>query len=127
MSTAVSAVLPSARPAASPAARSRRAPRYVVVSAWAVPVMVLGQFAFLAGIPIALVVSASRREPRLAALRRPALLLAASWVVPLALWLLGPDRPTSLSKDISPVSVGVIVAASAFVLLTLHRRPRFRS
>lgn len=121
MPSTASAVLPPARPTA---ASIKRAPRYVVVSAWAVPVMVLGQFAFLAGIPIGLMVSGSRRDPRLAALRRPTLLLAASWLVPLALWLLGPDRPSSLSKDISPLSVGVIVAASAVVLLTLYRLPR---
>lgn len=107
----MSAVLAPARP--------RRAPRYVVVSAWAVPIMVLGQFALLAMVPVALVLYGALRDTRTQALRWPAGLLAAVYATPLAIWLLRPDGAQSLSKDIHPVFIGLIVAASAVVLLKI--------
>ena len=94
-------------------------PRYVVVSAWAVPIMVLGQFALLAVIPVGLVLSGALRDPRARELRRPAGLLAAAFAIPLAIWLLRPDGAESLSKDIHPGFVGLIVAASAVVLVKI--------
>jgi hypothetical protein len=81
--------------------------------------MVLGQFAFLAFIPVALVLFGSLRDARVRALRWPAGLLAAVFATPLAIWLLRPDGAQSLSKDIHPVFVGLIVAASAVVLLKI--------
>lgn len=102
-------------------ASARRVPRSVVISTWAVPVMVLGQFALLAVVPVGLVVRGVLRTTRLQHLRLPALLLAASWIAPLAVWILRPDRAESLSKDISPVFVALIVAASAGMLLGLRR------
>ncbi|MFQ1002364.1 hypothetical protein [Modestobacter sp. SSW1-42] len=104
--------------------RPRRAPRYVVFSAWAVPVMVLGQFAFLAMIPVALVLYGALRDTRVQTLRWPAGLLTAVYATPLATWLLRPDGAQSLSKDIHPVSVGLIVAASAVVLLKIWTNRR---
>lgn len=107
---------------------SRCTPRSVISSAWAVPIMVLGQFAFLAAIPIVLVLVLGRvlHDPHLRALRAPASLLAAVYAIPLALWLLNPNRAPSLSKDISPGFVALIVAASALLLTTIwfNRRPR---
>lgn len=102
---------------------ARRVPRSVVISTWAVPVMVLGQFALLAVVPVVLVVRGVLRNARLRHLRLPALLLAASWTTPLAVWILRPDRAESLSKDISPAFVALILAASTGMLLSL-RRPR---
>lgn len=96
-----------------------RTPRQVVVSAWAVPIMVLGQFAFLAVIPVALVLSGALRDPRARALRGPAGLLAAVFATPMAIWLLRPDGAESLSKDIHPGFVGLVVAASAVVLVRI--------
>lgn len=106
-------------PTAPAPARSRRTPRYVLVSAWAVPIMVLGQFAFLAVIPVALVLSGALRDPRLRELRWPAGLLAVVYATPFGIWLLNPDRAQSLSKDIHPGFVALIVAVSAVVLLKL--------
>ncbi|MER7859411.1 hypothetical protein DMC64_21320 [Amycolatopsis sp. WAC 04197] len=40
----------------------RRAPRAVIVSAWAVPIMVVGQFAMLAIVPVALVLIGTLRD-----------------------------------------------------------------
>ena len=99
--------------------RPHRTPRSVVVSAWAVPIMVVGQFAFLAFIPVALVLYGALRDARARALRWPAVLLTAVYATPMAIWLLRPDGAESLSKDIHPVFVGLIVAASALVLLRI--------
>lgn len=52
----------------------------------------------------------------------PAFALTAA---PLAIWLTRPDAAESLSKDISPVSVELIIAAAAALLLKIytgHRR-----
>ena len=104
---------------ATPPAASRRAtrtPRSVVVSAWAVPVMVLGGFALFSGVPVALVLVGALRDARARYLRWPAGLLAAAYATPLAIWLLRPDGAESLSKDIHPVFVVLIVVASAVLL-----------
>ena len=102
-------------------ASTRRLPRSVVISTWAVPLMVLGQFALLAAVPVALLVTRVLRDPDLRRLRRPALLLAASWTIPLAVWVLRPEPADSLSKDISPVFVALVLAASAGMLASLRR------
>lgn len=106
------------------ARRLRRTPLSVLISAWAAPLLVVGDFALLAVVPVTLVLVGALRDPRLRALRWPAAALAAVYATPLALWLLNPDRPGSLSKDIDPVFVVLIVAASAGVLLTLSLRKR---
>ncbi len=98
----------------------RPGPRAVIVSAWLVPVMVLGQFAFLAVIPIALVLVGTLRNPRLRALRWWAAGLTAAYVVPVVLWVVGPDRAPSLSKDIHPVFAGLLVAAGVAVAIRYH-------
>jgi len=64
------------------------------------------------------------RDPRVRCLRWPAGLLAAVYATPLAIWLLYPNRPESLSKDIDPVFAVLMVAASAVVLFRLYRRKR---
>ena len=103
---------------------SRRAPRYVQISAWAIPIMVLGQFSMLAIIPVALVLVGTLRDTRIRALRWWAGLLTLSYVTPLAIWLLRPDGAESLSKDMHPVFAALIVAVSAVVLVKLYRRKR---
>lgn len=110
---------------AAPATPSPTAtPRSVVVSAWAAPIMVLGGFALFSGIPVALVLLGALRDPRARRLRWPAVLLAAAYTTPLAIWLLRPDGAESLSKDIHPGFVALIVAASALVLATIWRSRR---
>lgn len=83
--------------------------RGVLVAAWAFPVMVLGQFALLAGIPAAIVLVRTLRSPA----RWWGALMATAYVVPLAVWLLGPSEAPSLSKSLSPVATGVVAAAGA--------------
>ncbi len=95
-------------------------PRKVRVSAWVAPIMVVGTFAFFAAIPVAMVVYGVLRRVRTGALRWWAIALGVVYVIPMATWLLKPNRPPSLSKDISPVFVALIVVASAGVIYTLR-------
>jgi len=101
-------------------AKLRRAPRSVFIAAWAIPIMVVGQFAMLAIIPVAIVLIGTLRSARIRALRWWVGLLTLVYATPLAIFLLNPDRAQSLSKDISPVFVVLIVAVSAVVLVKLH-------
>lgn len=98
----------------------RRIARRLTISAWAVPVMVLGQFALLSGIPIGLLLSGALRKTNSRPLQWAAAFLTASYVTPLTIWLLRPNRARSLSKDIDPSFVALIVVASATVLVTLY-------
>ncbi len=104
----------------------RRAPRSAIISAWAVPVMVLGQFAMIAIVPVALVLIGTLRDARLKALRWGAIALTAAYATPLALWAIGPERAQSLSKDMHPVFAAIIVAVGlAFaVVLTWKSRTK---
>ncbi|MFD7663990.1 hypothetical protein [Streptomyces sp. NPDC059788] len=99
----------------------RRAPLSVTVSSWAVPVMVVGQYALIAALPVALVLAGVLRRVHDRAVRRAAVLLAVTYAVPLVVWLARPDGAQSLSKDMHPVFVGLIVAASAGVVVALRR------
>jgi hypothetical protein len=98
----------------------RRTPRSVLVSAWAVPVLVLGQFSMLAVVPVTLVLVGTLRHPGLRSLRPYGAALAAIYATPLAIWILRPDRAQSLSKDMHPVFLVLIVAAAAALLVKLH-------
>lgn len=62
---------------------ARRAPLRVIISAWAVPILVVGQFAMLAIVPVTLVVMGTLRDSRLRALRWWAVALAATYATPL--------------------------------------------
>jgi uncharacterized membrane protein len=94
-----------------------RPSKAVLVAAWAFPVMVLGQFALLAGIPVAIVLARTLRSH---AARWWSGLTAAAYVVPLAIWLLGPSTAPSLSKSLSPVATGVVTAVGAVAAVGLH-------
>ena len=108
------------RPAATGSDRTAtRAPRTVLISAAAVPVLVVGQFAMVAILPVVLVVVGTFRDARLRALRWWSVALGAAYATPLALWIIGPDRAPSLSKDMHPGLAGLIVAASVAVLVAL--------
>ncbi|MET7302104.1 hypothetical protein [Embleya sp. NPDC005575] len=112
--------------ATSPATTDRRTPRAVTVSAWAVPVMVLAQFALLAGVPVVIALVGALTRIRDRAVRLAAVLVAVAFTIPLTVWLVRPDGAQSLSKDIHPAFVGLIVAASAALVLTIHRTRRRR-
>ena len=104
--------------------RTRRTPLYVHIAAWAVPVMVLGQFAMLAIVPVLIVLIASIADARVRALRWYTWLLGVLYATPLVIWLTRADGAESLSKDIHPVFVGLIVAATALLLLKIYTRRR---
>jgi ABC-type transport system involved in multi-copper enzyme maturation permease subunit len=92
----------------------------VIISAWAVPVMVIGQFAMLAIVPVALVLAGTLRKEQLRPLRWWAAALAAIYATPLVLWAIGPDRAPSLSKDMHPVFVVLISAVAAAVIAAYY-------
>ncbi|PVE10017.1 hypothetical protein OIE62_03030 [Streptomyces scopuliridis] len=107
-----------------PTRTGRRVPLSVTVSAWAVPLMVVGQFALIAGVPVVIaLVGALRRVPD-RAVRRAATLVSVTFAIPLVVWLTRPDGAPSLSKDMHPGFAGLIVAASAALIVTLHRARR---
>lgn len=99
----------------------RRVPRAVTVSAWAVPIMVLGQFALIAGVPVVVALAVALARVRDRAVRGAAVLVAVSFAIPLTVWLVRPDGAESLSKDIHPGFVGLIVAASTVLVVTVRR------
>jgi peptidoglycan/LPS O-acetylase OafA/YrhL len=101
--------------------RSPRASTAVLVAAWAVPVMVAGQFALLAGGPIAVVLVGSRRRR---AHRWWAAALAAGYAAALVLWLAGPSGAPSLSKYLSPAATALFAVAGVAVAVALSRRGR---
>ncbi|UUV31011.1 hypothetical protein NQK81_40705 [Amycolatopsis roodepoortensis] len=102
----------------------RRFPRSVLVSAWAVPVMIIGQFAMLAVVPVALVLIGTLRDARFKALRWGAIALTAAYATPLALWAIGPERAQSLSKDMHPVFAAIIIAVGVTFAVACHVVPR---
>jgi hypothetical protein len=106
----------------APVTTTRRAPRSVLISAWAVPVMVLGQFSMLAIVPVLLVLIGTLRHPELRSLRPYSAALAAIYATPLAIWILRPDGAQSLSKDMHPVFLVLIVLAAAAVLVKIYTR-----
>jgi fatty acid desaturase len=111
---------PATRPDSRSRRPSRRTPRSVIVSAWAVPVLVIGQFAMVAIVPVALVMLGTLRDARLRALRWWAVALAAAYATPLVLWAVGPDRAPSLSKDMNPVLAAVVVVAAVAFAVAFH-------
>jgi hypothetical protein len=105
--------------------RPTRSSRAVLVAAWAFPVMVVGQFGLLGGIPVVIVLAGTLRDPRLRPARWWTALLTTAYVVPLAFWLLGPSDAPSLSKSMSPVVTAIVAAAgvaAAIGHLVVRRR-----
>jgi hypothetical protein len=100
--------------------RPARTSRAVLIAAWAFPLMVLGQFALLGGIPVAVALAGTLRGSRQQAARWWTALLTAAYVVPLAVWLLGPGSAPSLSKSMSPVVTAVVAAAGVAAAIGHH-------
>jgi hypothetical protein len=94
------------------------------ISAWLVPVMVLGQFAMLAIVPLAVLVVGSFVSARARVLRWWTAALAAVYAIPLVIWIVRPDGAPSLSKDMHPVFYVLIAIASAAVLARMYIRRR---
>ncbi|MEV7096671.1 hypothetical protein AB0M80_27835 [Amycolatopsis sp. NPDC051045] len=98
-----------------------RTPTAVLVAAWAVPVLVAGQFALLAGVPIAVVLIGSLRRRMH---RRWAVALAAVYAAALVLWLAGPSSAPSLSKYLSPAATAFFAVTGVVVAIVVSRRAR---
>ncbi|MEV0087158.1 hypothetical protein [Saccharopolyspora sp. NPDC050642] len=109
---------------ATPHRNRFRAARLVTISAWATPVLIIGQFAMVAVVPVALALIGTLSDARLRALRWWAAALAAVYAIPLALWAIGPDRAPSLSKDMNPAFATLIVATAIAVAIANHRQRR---
>ncbi|WP_240045064.1 hypothetical protein [Streptomyces alboflavus] len=125
--TTPTSTTPTTVPAAASTATGHRIPRAVTISAWAVPIMVLGQFALISGVPVVIALVGAFTRVRDRAVRAAAALLALSFAIPLTIWLVRPDGAQSLSKDIHPGFVGLIVAAGAALVLALRRARSGRS
>lgn len=105
-----------------PRARATGAvPRAVFHSAWILPVLVVGQFALVGVVPATLIAVGALRRIKDRTLRRLALLVTASYAAPLLVWALDPARARSLSRDIDPAFVVLIVAFSAAFLIQALR------
>lgn len=100
--------------------RVQRTSSATLVAAWAVPVFVLGQFALISGLPLAVALVGTWRDARLRPLRWWTAALAAGYVVPLVLWRVGSGDVPSLSKYLGPVYTGVFVAAGVALALAHH-------
>ncbi|MFD9947832.1 hypothetical protein ACFWYW_11090 [Nonomuraea sp. NPDC059023] len=109
---------------ASLASTGRRTPLAVTISAWAVPVMVIGQFAMLAIVPVVIALVGALRGAHDRLVRWTAAAMAASWAIPFAIWQVRPDGAPSMSKDIHPGFVALIVVASAALILAIFRARR---
>jgi uncharacterized membrane protein YhaH (DUF805 family) len=96
----------------------------VIVSAWAIPVLIAGDFAMLAIVPVIMLTVKVFRDARLRALRWWAVAVAALYASGLAAWAIGPDRAPSLSKDLNPVHATLIVASAVAFAIRYHTTRR---
>ncbi|MBN6038166.1 hypothetical protein [Amycolatopsis sp. 195334CR] len=97
-----------------------RGSRSVVIAAWAAAVMIAGQFAMIAIVPVAIAVIGILTTRRLRPLRWWAIALGAAYALPLALWAIGPERAPSLSKDMHPALMVLVVATAAGTAIACH-------
>ncbi|RII20956.1 hypothetical protein DSC45_02405 [Streptomyces sp. YIM 130001] len=102
----------------------RRTPLAVSVSAWLAPLLVLTGFAFVAFAPVLVALVGALVRGRDAVVKAAAAVLAVGYAIPFAIWQLRPDGAQSLTKDIHPGFVVLIVAASAALLIAVRRAHR---
>jgi hypothetical protein len=107
-------------PAVPARPQPRGASRSVIISAWAVPALVLGQFAMMAIFPVAFLVRGTLRDPHLRPLRWWAGAVAVAYATPLVRWAVGPVRAQSLSKDMDPPFAAAIVVTAAAFIVAFH-------
>jgi preprotein translocase subunit Sec61beta len=97
--------------------RSHRiAPRYVTWSAIAVPIMVLTGWAFLAAVPLALLLWGTWTDRRIKALRWWSGLTALFYAIPLVQYLTRADPEASMSSLLHP-AMGIAIALSTLVVV----------
>ncbi|WP_394616045.1 hypothetical protein JNUCC0626_41085 [Lentzea sp. JNUCC 0626] len=97
-----------------------------LVAAWAAPVMVVGGFGLLSGIPIVAVLVASLRNGRSKALRWWSGALTLAYATPLTMWLTGPSEAPSLTKYMDTTTTAVLTAAGVATAIA-HQVVRMRS
>ena len=113
----------------SPGGDTRTRPRphtplFIQIAAWSVPVLMVGQFALLAVIPVTAIVIGTLVNSRARALRWWAALLGIVYATPLAVWIIRPDSAQSLSKDIHPALLTAVVVASIAFVFAVYSRSR---
>src|SRR5690349_12283848 len=92
-----------------PARKDKKAPLFVVLSAWAAPIMVLTGWAFLASIPVAIVTVATWTNPKIRALRWWSAILAVIYGIPFT-WYLWQDTYPSMSKMLDlPTTIAIVI------------------
>ena len=101
--------------------RPTRARRAVLISAAIVPLLIVGQFAMLAIVPVVIAVIAGAR---IRGVRLWTWLLGALYATPLVVWALRSDPAQSLSKDIHPVLAALVIAGAVAVLVAIIRSNR---
>lgn len=99
-------------------------PRYFQISAWAIPIMVIGQFSMIALAPVLVVLVSSFVDRRSRSMRPWTLGLAIAYLIPLAIKTVRSEPAPSLSKDMHPLLLLLIVAAAAALLVRMHVRAR---
>ena len=109
-------------PAAPAVGSTSRYPRRFLISLWSIPVLVIGQFAMLAVIPVVIVLQGVLRDARLRAVRGWTIALGATYATPLIIWLVRPDGAKSLSRDMSPIFVVLVALVTAIVLLRMRAK-----
>lgn len=84
--------------------------------------MVLAQFSMIALVPVSGLIIASVVDKRVRNLRWWTLALAIAYSIPLAIMLVRPDPEQSLSKDMHPALLVLIVVVGAALLMRVHIR-----
>ena len=107
---------------------ARTAPRYFVVSAWAVPILTLADFVvgdvgWYAFVPMALLIYGVVTERAVRPLRWWVAASAALFALP-ALLDVGHDATQGLMRDMHPINLALFVLASLVVLAKTHRSHR---
>ena len=97
-----------------------RAPLYLQIAAWAIPVLVLSGFAMIALVPVLVALIASFTDPRSRYLRWWSGAVAALYSAPLAILNLRDDPAPSLTQDMHPVFLVLIVAAAIALLARMY-------
>ncbi|AXB41194.1 hypothetical protein [Amycolatopsis albispora] len=106
--------------ATTPDQRGATGSRTVVIAAWAAAVLVAGQFALIAVVPVAIVLIGTLASTRMRPFRWWASALAAAYALPLALWAIGPERAPSLSKDMHPALAALVVTTAVTAAIAHH-------
>jgi len=114
--------------AAEPSTASRRPPIpvYLQVAAWAVPLLVFVQFALVAVLPLAVLIIGVLADSRARHLRVRTAPLTVAFLTPLLIWMLRTESAPSLSKDMHPVFVVLIVVAGLALLVRIYWRRALR-